>query len=572
MKKIALFWNALVVLFMVACQNHDEVLENVSVKGTPAENRLWMIKEVLPQTKTVAVTNKLWASGDTIRIKFLNGDEMLQNKVKQYAAQWLEYAEGLRFEYTDGDADVKISFDWDEKYLAWSTIGTDCRLVPQNESSMNFVYLDDPDEDFVRGEVLRAFGHLLGLGFEHQNPTSPIVFKANAASVLATNYGLDDMEVEAFLQQYQADRTNYTEYDKTSIMVVELPRTILENRSYATTFNTELSDNDIDLISSLYPKLNEPKKLEFEVLVDGLYSTRKIFCLDFQKRNVYYVLSSSFPIDYENGMVILAKMDLETGMETHIFTQYSVIINDFVVDPYENFYINMSDYTGNAIWKYDSYYWGRQALSVPDYLFEPRGNAMGIDRNGHFYATTLASNFPMAMGPLVVDTTYVFGFANDIYGTCIQKITHNLWESLEMNLVGESMLLNSYYSAKFYQMKLSDENTLTTKKVDLDVNRNNHISFVVDRDSDLVYVMIAEGCEDINHNVKNVLYKYSLDSGKVDYIGELPSEVTTADGRILDRLQYCHGVVVNENELILAGIVGAGENTCLVKVNITVAN
>lgn len=569
MKKIALFWNALIMLFLVACQN-DEVLEHVMTKGDPAENRLWMIKEVLPQTKAVAVTEKMWTSGDTIRIKFLNGDGMLQNRVRQYAAQWLEYA-GLFFEYTEGDADVKISFDWGEKCLAWSTIGTDCRLVPQNESSMNFVYLDDPDEDFVRGEVLRAFGHVLGLGFEHQNPTSPIVFKANAASYLVTNYGLDDMEAERLLEQYQADQTNYTEYDKNSIMVVELPRTILENRSHATTFNTELSDNDIELIAALYHKPSEAKKLEFEVLTEGLYPTRKFFCLDFQKRNVYFIRPSSFPIDYEYGMTMLTKMDLETGMETELFTFNRTIIDDFVVDSDENLYINMSDNMGSAIWKYDKNFYSRQALSAPGYLFEPRGNSMGIDRNGYFYATTLASNFPMMMEePLKVDTVYVFRFAVNVYGDCIRKIPHDNWEPLEMNLLGGSMLLNSFCSAKFYEMDVKGK-ALTNQVVNLAVDTNNHISFVVDRDSDLAYVVRMENCMDSTKDVKNVLYKCSLDSGEVEYIGDLPSELTTADGRILDRLQYCHGVVVNENKLILAGIVGKGENTCLVKVNITAA-
>lgn len=118
------------------------------------------------QTKTVGVKSKYWRPGDTIRIKFLNGTTELQQQVRQYAALWLEYVD-LNFEYVEVNetADVKIGFDMDEKWIAWSTIGTDCKAIPQNEPSLNFVWLEEEDELGIKAEVLRGFGSVLGLGF-----------------------------------------------------------------------------------------------------------------------------------------------------------------------------------------------------------------------------------------------------------------------------------------------------------------------------------------------------------------------------------------------------------------------
>lgn len=255
----------LAVLLLGACQENSVEKLNPDNQNSQSKERLWMVRNVEGvATRAVALKEKLWNSGDTIKIKFLNGSSDLQNKVKLYANKWLKYA-CLYFEYVSGDslADVKIGFDMVEKELAWSTIGTDCKLIPQDEPSTHFVYLDDPDEEFIRGEVLRAFGHILGLGFEHQNPDSPILFKDNAQDWLTSNYGLTESEAIDIMAQYGVDQTNYTEYDKNSIMVVELSSRILGNRSDATTFNTELSGNDTTFISQSYPS-SVPENPEFD--------------------------------------------------------------------------------------------------------------------------------------------------------------------------------------------------------------------------------------------------------------------------------------------------------------------
>lgn len=208
-------------------------------------------------TKAVAVTEKVWNPGDTIRIKFLPGGSYspeLENQVKQYAAEWLEYA-NLYFEYvgTEQDADVKIGFKLDNRKLAWSTIGTDCKAIPQNEASLNLVLNGTENASVIKGEILRGFGHVLGLGFEHKNPYSPIEFSDMATMYYQMFCNLSATDIQELLPYYTTDQTNHTTYDPLSIMVLEIPSMIVSDPSYATTYNRELSEMDKNFIDSLYP-------------------------------------------------------------------------------------------------------------------------------------------------------------------------------------------------------------------------------------------------------------------------------------------------------------------------------
>lgn len=203
------------------------------------------------------MTEKVWNPGDTIRIKFLPGGSYspeLENQVKQYAAEWLEYA-NLYFEYvgTEQDADVKIGFKLDNRKLAWSTIGTDCRAIPQNEASLNLVLNGTENASVIKGEILRGFGHVLGLGFEHKNPDSPVEFSDMATMYYQMFCNLSATDIQELLPYYTTDQTNYTTYDPLSIMVLEIPSMIVSDPSYATTYNRELSEIDKNFIDSLYP-------------------------------------------------------------------------------------------------------------------------------------------------------------------------------------------------------------------------------------------------------------------------------------------------------------------------------
>lgn len=556
------------ILSLTACQQQMESLSDEAVgELTSAKDRLWMIKEIHQgiETKAVAEKSKTWQSGDIIRIKFLNGTEAVQNKVKQYASLWLEYAD-LVFEYVENDADVKISFDWDGKLVSWSTIGTDCRLVPQNESSLNFVYLDDPDEEFVRGEVLRAFGHVLGLGFEHKNPSSPLVFKATAAATLQDYYGLTPEEVTDFIAQYQADQTNYTDYDKNSIMVAEIPGSILENRRLATLFNTELSANDIAFISDLYAPVEPQKSLEVEVLVDSVYTTEDVFFIDNRGENIYYLLPDLFPVNYETTRPIMVKRNLTTGLKTTLF-QLDGVVRKFVVDQQENLYVSIWNTPMGGVWKYNKDGIVLQQMQTSAGYLSGE-NVISLDCNDYLYV--LETRFEPA-SPME-RTTYVYRFVSDA-ANCIRQIKSenpNFWIS-EVAMMRGGMLFRGDHNnnTEFYQMDTPSGETLVKKNLNVNADYND-FSFIGNYNKDEIYLLLYKKENFII--TKSSLYKYNLSTGESDYIGDLPAEITKSDGTILKGLQLCGGKVLTDNELILFGTGGEENNGCIVKVNIITAH
>lgn len=61
--------------------------------------------------KATSVKDKQWQTGQTIRVKFLNGSSFVQSKVKQYAVQWEQHA-NLKFQWVSStsSANIKIAF------------------------------------------------------------------------------------------------------------------------------------------------------------------------------------------------------------------------------------------------------------------------------------------------------------------------------------------------------------------------------------------------------------------------------------------------------------------------------
>lgn len=244
-------------LLICSCQesyldDSEQALESDINSGK--KEVLWMTKSVEPEvsSRAVLVKDKFWKMGQVIRIKFLNGSEVLQNDVKRYASVWSDYV-GVGFKYvgTNENADVKIGFDMDEAWMAWSTIGTDCKSIPQNQPSLNFVWLDSMDEMEKKAEILRGFGNILGLAFEHQNPGSGVVFKPTAD--IAGEYNLSPEQVEDFKKTYTSSEVSATPYDVNSIMVLTIPRNLLVNPMKATNRKYELSEGDKNLMQKIYP-------------------------------------------------------------------------------------------------------------------------------------------------------------------------------------------------------------------------------------------------------------------------------------------------------------------------------
>jgi len=176
-----------------------------------------------PQTRGVAprlavLKAKKWPNGSALRVRFLGGTSAQHDIVKQFAPQWGKHA-NLKFDFSDApEAEIRIDFQDDG---AWSYIGTDCKDIPLNQSTMNFGWLDE-------GVVLHEFGHAIGLIHEHQNPLGGI--KWNKPQVYRDLGGPPNFWSQATVDHnmfatYAVDQINGTALDKKSIMLYAIPKT-----------------------------------------------------------------------------------------------------------------------------------------------------------------------------------------------------------------------------------------------------------------------------------------------------------------------------------------------------------
>jgi len=212
-------------------------------------------------------TETLWENGQKIRVRFLNGESSVKSRVQKIAKEWENYA-NLKLDFVeDEDSEIRIGFKWkndigqpDES--SWSVLGTMAvsltkdGQIKKTNPTMNYGWLEpDTAEKEYRRVVLHEFGHALGCIHEHQSPSAgaipwdiPKVYK-----YYKETQGWDKEEVDAqVLGRYSKTITNFTEFDRNSIMEYPVPNELTIG-DYEIGWNTELSDTDKDFMKKHYP-------------------------------------------------------------------------------------------------------------------------------------------------------------------------------------------------------------------------------------------------------------------------------------------------------------------------------
>jgi len=257
------------LMILLSCQKGDEDMSNINVT---------QLKEALCDTSTdvymcteypleaedaedtelraALVKGKKWKTGETIRVKFLNGGTYFQDKVKLYASYWLEHA-NLNFEYVEPNdkADIKIAFKWDCDYSSWSYIGTDCKKISQYKPSMNFGWFSEYTSSAeFRRVILHEFGHALGLIHEHQHPEANIQWNKTAVyDYYESIEGWDRKSIENNLfKKYTTSQTNYSQFDPESIMLYSISSDLTLD-GFSVGWNHALSETDKNFIAGIYP-------------------------------------------------------------------------------------------------------------------------------------------------------------------------------------------------------------------------------------------------------------------------------------------------------------------------------
>lgn len=209
-------------------------------------------------TKAALLNEYRWPNAANITIRFLGGDQRLQDRVRAVASEWV--GAGMARLYldfrptTETPTDIRIAFQPGKG--SWSYLGTYCRQIPEPEPTMNFGWInaDSPDRE-LRSVVLHEFGHALGLIHEHQNPKGGI--RWNEAAVIAdlsgppNNWDLSKIQHNMFAK-YSPDAVTGTDVDRESIMMYPIPIAWTLD-DFSAEFNAELSEKDKTFIRFAYP-------------------------------------------------------------------------------------------------------------------------------------------------------------------------------------------------------------------------------------------------------------------------------------------------------------------------------
>lgn len=246
------------------CENNsediNEIEEIAAAKSAQVCVEKWNSDD--KQARAASIKAKEWETGQTIKVKFLNGSSFVQSKVRQYAVEWENHA-NIKFEWVSSNSSANIKISFKEGQFAndsgsWSYLGTDSNRQSQ---SMHFGWFNNNTSDAsFRRTTIHEFGHALGLIHEHQNPVAGINWDKEAVYAYyagAPNYWSRAKVDSNLFTRYSENSSNFSPYDPLSIMHYPVPAEHTLDR-VAVGSNSQLSSTDKAFIATIYPGNEDP--------------------------------------------------------------------------------------------------------------------------------------------------------------------------------------------------------------------------------------------------------------------------------------------------------------------------
>lgn len=202
------------------------------------------------------LTSRYWGpSARRLRVSFMEKiDYSTRLMIMQHCNAWYGVGAGIRFVYTTGEADVRITRE-QEGY--WSYLGTDVRLVPPSEPTM---CLQSFSSATPLSEYRRVVRHEAGhtLGFTHEHLRSDLVRRIDpqlAYRYFARTQGWSPREVDrqVLTPESEADLLATRLADETSVMCYQLPGSITKD-GLPIHGGTDINARDADFARRVYPR------------------------------------------------------------------------------------------------------------------------------------------------------------------------------------------------------------------------------------------------------------------------------------------------------------------------------
>lgn len=206
------------------------------------------------RVRLALLTRKMWRTGQTLNVAFLDGEQKMHERVLAVAGEWSRHA-NLRFALVE---------DPDQAHLrvglspggSWSAIGIDALFVPNERATMNLGSITGDASDVrSRRGILHEFGHALGCVHEHSSPAAAIPWDREAVYRQYAGppnlWSTAEVDRNVF-ERYAASTTQHSAFDADSIMLYPIAPELTGGR-YEVGWNTRLSAQDRVFIGQCYP-------------------------------------------------------------------------------------------------------------------------------------------------------------------------------------------------------------------------------------------------------------------------------------------------------------------------------